>query len=108
MVVSLHLLHRSYFLPLKKKKEGESGLPPEEGEGLQDAAAELLYYRQILYYLSHQGSPQLCQLLLKTSRNKPEEYEFSVDYSSFFLTWSFPLRAYEPILEVHDLTYKIA
>ena len=24
----------------KKKKEGESGLPPEEGEGLQDAAAE--------------------------------------------------------------------
>ena len=42
MVVSLHLLHRSYFLPLKKKKkkEGESGLPPEEGEGLQDAAAE--------------------------------------------------------------------
>ena len=23
-----------------KKKEGESGLPPEEGEGLQDAAAE--------------------------------------------------------------------
>ena len=41
MVVSLHLLHRSYFLPLKKKKkEGESGLPLEEGEGLQDAAAE--------------------------------------------------------------------
>ena len=40
MVVSLHLLHRSYFLPLEKKKEGESGLPPEEGEGLQDAAAE--------------------------------------------------------------------
>ena len=25
-----------------KKKEGESGLPPEEGEGLQDAAAESL------------------------------------------------------------------
>ena len=24
----------------KKKKVGESGLPPEEGEGLQDAAAE--------------------------------------------------------------------
>ena len=24
-----------------KKKEGESALPPEEGEGLQDAAAEL-------------------------------------------------------------------
>ena len=24
----------------KKKKEGESALPPEEGEGLQDAAAE--------------------------------------------------------------------
>ena len=24
----------------EKKKEGESGLPPEEGEGLQDAAAE--------------------------------------------------------------------
>ena len=24
----------------KKKKEGESGLPLEEGEGLQDAAAE--------------------------------------------------------------------
>ena len=24
----------------KKKKEGESGLPPEDGEGLQDAAAE--------------------------------------------------------------------
>ena len=42
MVESLHLLHRSYFLPLKKKKkkEGESGLPLEEGVGLQDAAAE--------------------------------------------------------------------
>ena len=24
----------------KKKKEGDSALPPEEGEGLQDAAAE--------------------------------------------------------------------
>ena len=24
----------------KKKKEGENALPPEEGEGLQDAAAE--------------------------------------------------------------------
>ena len=79
------------------------GIVPTQGLNLG-----LLYYRQILYYLSHQGSPQLCQLLLKTSRNKPEEYEFSVDYSSFFLTWSFPLRAYEPILEVHDLTYKIA
>ena len=79
------------------------GIVPTQGLNLG-----LLYYRQILYYLSHQGSPQLCQLLLKTSRNKPEEYEFSVDYSSFFLTWSFPLHAYEPILEVHDLTYKIA
>ena len=28
------------FSAIEKKKEGESGLPPEEGEGLQDAAAE--------------------------------------------------------------------
>ena len=37
MVVSLHFLHRSEFLLLKKKKkkrEGESALPLEEGEGL--------------------------------------------------------------------------
>ena len=27
------------FSAIEKKKEGESGLPPEEGEGLQDAAA---------------------------------------------------------------------
>ena len=28
------------FSAIEKKKEGESGLPPKEGEGLQDAAAE--------------------------------------------------------------------
>ena len=28
------------FSAIGKKKEGESALPPEEGEGLQDAAAE--------------------------------------------------------------------
>ena len=40
MVVGLHLLRRSYFLPLtKKKKEGDCALPPDKGEGLQDAAA---------------------------------------------------------------------
>ena len=38
-MVGLHLLHRSCFLPLTKKKEGDSALPPEEREDLQDAAA---------------------------------------------------------------------
>ena len=38
MVVGLHLLRRSYFLPLTKKRR-ETALPPEKGEGLQDAAA---------------------------------------------------------------------
>ena len=38
--MGLHLLRRSYFLPLtKKKKEGDCALPPDKGEGLQDAAA---------------------------------------------------------------------
>ena len=39
MLVGLHFLRRSYFLPLMKKKEGDCALPPEEGKGLQDAAA---------------------------------------------------------------------
>ena len=38
MVVGLQLLHKSYFLPLTKKRR-ETALPPEEGEGLQDAVA---------------------------------------------------------------------
>ena len=89
--------------------------------GLQPA--RLLYSRNSPSKIPDTGSPVLqadsllsqpprkptnMPLLLKRSRNKPEEYEFSVDYLSFFLTWSFPLRVYEPILEVHDLTYKIA
>ena len=37
-MVGLHLLRRSCFLPLTKKRR-ETALPPEEGEGLQDAVA---------------------------------------------------------------------
>ena len=41
MVVSLHFSAQIIISAIgKKKKEGESALPPEEGEGLQDAAAE--------------------------------------------------------------------
>ena len=39
MVVGLHLLLRSYFLQLMKKRRDTVALPPEEGEGLQDTAA---------------------------------------------------------------------
>ena len=37
MVVGLHLLCRSYFLPLANKRRDT--IPPEEGEDLQDAVA---------------------------------------------------------------------
>ena len=39
MVVGLHFLCRSYFSAIDEEKEGDCALPPEEGEGLQDAAA---------------------------------------------------------------------
>ena len=35
--MGLHLLHRSYFLPLANKRRDT--IPPEEGEDLQDAVA---------------------------------------------------------------------
>ena len=41
MVVSLHFSAQIIISAIGKKKEGESAVPPEEGEGLQDAAAEL-------------------------------------------------------------------
>ena len=38
-MVGLRLLHRSCFLPLTKKTEGDCALSPEEREDLQDTAA---------------------------------------------------------------------